>query len=108
MKANELTAEQKMAIVKEAMEQGVQRTCRKHSVSEHSYRRWKGLLESGGVEALRGKRPLREPVNAELAALQRENGQLKRLLADKELMLLVKDELLKKSASRTQNGVRQS
>jgi hypothetical protein len=77
-------------------------------VSEHSYRRWKELLESGGVEALRGKRPLREPVNAELAALQRENGQLKRLLADKELMLLVKDELLKKSASRTQNGVRQS
>ena len=101
MKANEYSASEKAAIVEEAGKEGVQRTCRKHGISEHSYRRWKELLEQGGIAALEPKRPSVVSIAPELAHLRRENAQLKRLLTDKELLLLAKEELLKKSSSRT-------
>lgn len=57
MKANKYSAAEKVAIVEEVGKEGVQRTCRKHGISEHSYRRWKEALERGGIAALEPKRP---------------------------------------------------
>jgi len=50
----------------------------------------------GGREALFSKHYKLDP---EVKRLQKENQQLKQLLAEKELALLIKEELLKKALS---------
>lgn len=97
------SAEEKASIVQEAQEQGMAQTCRKYTISQKTYYQWRDKFEQGGIEALR---PQKTVIDPELLLLRRENDRLKRLVADKELIISVKDDLLKKISFRTANAVR--
>jgi transposase len=77
-------------------------TLRKHGITSKTYYQWLARYQSGGVEALAPQKKAAE--NAELVSLRRENERLKRLLADKELALDIKDALLKKTSQRLANA----
>ena len=87
------TAEQKLAVIKECEQNGVTVTLRKHGIQQASYYRWKKQYELDGQAGLLSH-VRRDP---ELLALQTENARLKKLVAEKELMLMIKDEMIKKS-----------
>lgn len=94
MKRRKWTVEQKLSILKEAEENGIPATIRKYSIFGKTLYDWKEKLASGGPEALGTRASKTDP---ELKRLQKENQQLKELLAEKELALRIKDDLLKKS-----------
>jgi putative transposase len=88
------TAAEKLAILKEAEQNGVTVTIRKHDIHYGTFYAWKQKHE---LEGEAGLTPGGKPADPELKRLQLENLRLKQLIADKELALMVKDELLKKS-----------
>jgi len=96
--AQQMTVAERAALLNEAREHGVVETCRKHGITSKTYYQWLERYQSGGVEALAPHK--KAAANAELVALRRENERLKRLLADKELALDIKDALLKKTNHR--------
>lgn len=90
------TAEQKLAVIKECEQSGVTVTLRKHGILQASYYRWKKKYELDGQAGLSSDYARKDP---ELLALQVENARLKKLVAEKELALMIKDEMIKKSLS---------
>ena len=79
-------AEQIVLILREAEKAGNNDSvCRKHAISEQTFYRWK--KKYGGLDVTEAKR---------LKGLEEENSKLKRLVADKELMIQGMQELLKK------------
>ena len=94
MPKRNFTKEQKLQIIEEASLQGVQATLDKHSLYPSTYYSWKKKFESMGELGFRhGMTP--EHLK-EIKRLEKENEQLKLLLAEKELEGRLKDELLKK------------
>ena len=94
MKKRTFTKEDKLLIIKEASENGVNPTLEKYGVYRASYYTWKKKLEEMGVEGFHhGMTPqhLRR-----IRALEKENYALKQLLAEKELENKLKGDLLKK------------
>lgn len=94
------TAEQKLAILKEAEEIGVTATIRKHQIYGNTLYQWRDRYQS------RGSAGLKETylqVDPDVKRLEQENRQLKEILAEKELALRIKDELLKKTLVRRKN-----
>ncbi len=75
MKSSRFSEDQIIGVLKQA-EAGVKvrDLCRQHSISDHTYYRWKTKYE--GMEVSEARR---------LKALEEENRQLKQLLAEKEL-----------------------
>jgi putative transposase len=96
------TPEEKLSILKEGELKGVLETCRKHGISETIYYVWRERFEEGGYEALKPKG--RNGIDPELARLREENARLKKLLAEKELALEIKEELVKKTLQRKRSG----
>ncbi len=92
--------DEKLAIIKEAKINGVTQTIRKHGLFGTTYYQWKRIFELDGENGL--KNPYQRK-NPELKKLQIENLRLKQLLAEKELALQIKGELLKKTLFRKQN-----
>lgn len=92
------SVDEKLAVLEEAEVLGVIAACRKHGVDPSTYYVWKERYESEGVEGLKPRGMRKE--DPELKALREENLRLKKLLAEKELMLEVKEELLKKVSRR--------
>src|SRR5450631_1477565 len=89
------TAEEKLAIIKEADLNGITVTIRKHGIYAQTLYGWKEKY------ALEGKNGLTQPwrrTNPELKKLQVENQRLKQLVAEKELVIQIKDDLLKKTS----------
>ena len=84
MKGKRYTTEEKIRILREADETGrkIQEVCRERQISEQTFHRWK--REFGMLEVDQAKR---------LKELQKENGRLKRMLADE----LLGKELLKEA-----------
>lgn len=89
--------QEKLAIIKEALEQGVEKTIRKHEISIATYYNWKNNYEQQGEDGLKLKY---QRVDPELKRLRNENQRLKQIVADKELELQIKEALLKKSHQR--------
>lgn len=88
------TKEEKLQILKEASEQGVNATLNRHGIYPATYYNWKKKFEQMGEEGFRhGITPAHLK---EMKALEKENELLKKLLAEKELEGHLKDELLKK------------
>jgi len=86
--------EEKLAILKEAREMGVKATLRKYELYPATYYYWKkkySLYGKDGLSHANQKEQL-----TRLKKLEKENEQLKILLAEKELESKLKDELLKK------------
>ena len=94
MEKRKFTKEEKLQILKEASLQGIQATLDKHGLYPTTYSSWKKKLETMGEAGFRhGMTP--EHLK-EIKRLEKENEQLKLLLAEKELEGRLKDELLKK------------
>ncbi len=94
MQKRKFTKEEKLQIIEEASLQGVQATLDKHGLYPTTYYSWKKKFETMGEAGFRhGMTP--EHLK-EIKRLEKENEQLKLLLAEKELEGRLKDELLKK------------
>jgi putative transposase len=88
MKRKRYTTEEKIRILREAerTDKTIQDVCRERGVSEQTFHRWK--REFGMMEVAQAK---------QLKELQKENAQLKRMLADEMLgKELLKEALEKK------------
>jgi putative transposase len=90
------TAQEKQRIVEESKILGLVETARKHEISYQALKNWTEAYAISGLDGLStggGK------VSPELKRLQIENQRLKEIVADKELELMIKNELLKKTSS---------
>ena len=102
MQKRKFTKEQKLEILEEASVQGVQATLDKHGLYPTTFYSWKKKFETMGEAGFRhGMTP--EHIK-EIKRLEKENEQLKLLLAEKELEGRLKDELLKKKYAWARNG----
>ncbi len=97
------TVEQKLEILEKYREKGAVKTSREYDVGVSSIYKWRDAYElKGEAGLLKGsKSPVTEKDLA-FQKLQRENESLKLIIAEKELALRIKDELLKKTLLRKQ------
>lgn len=94
MEKRKFTVDQKLAILKEASENGVTVTLEKHGIFPATYYQWKKKLDTMGVEGFNhGMTP--EQLKR-IRELENENQFLKEIIIQKELEGKMKDELLKK------------
>jgi putative transposase len=94
MKKRTFTKEEKLRIIKEASENGIQATLDKYGIYKASYYSWKRKYEQMGEEGFQhGMTPAHLK---RIRELEKENMMLKQLLAEKELESKLKGELLKK------------
>jgi transposase-like protein len=96
------SAEEKLAILKEAELNGITVTIRKHGIYSQTLYGWKEKFE---LEGAPGLEQAWKRTNPELKKLQLENQRLKQLVAEKELVIQIKNDLLKKTAARTKKDV---
>jgi len=88
------TKEEKLQVLKEVEQNGVKETLEKHGIYPATYYSWKNKYEQMGEMGFRhGMTP--EHIK-EIKRLEKENGLLKKLLAEKELEGHLKTEMLKK------------
>jgi|SRR3954453_5283328 transposase-like protein len=85
---------QKLQILEEAQQNGVNETLRKHNLSQSVYRRWRGAYNGKGMNGLK---PHYKTVDPEVRKLKQENERLKKIIAKQALEIDFKDELLKKT-----------
>jgi len=88
------TKKEKLAIIKEAGEKGVKVTLAKYDVYPATYYYWKNKMSLHGEAGL-DHRTIKDHQKT-IKNLEKENQQLKILLAEKELEGKLKDEMLKK------------
>jgi len=88
---------EKLAVINYFKTWGATKTSREFGVSPGSIYNWNEAYERAGEAGLiQGKK--KEPTESdEFRALKRENDQLKKLVAEKELRLRIQEEMLKKS-----------
>jgi len=86
--------EEKVSILKNIEKTGVVEGCRQHGIYATTYYDWKKKYEEKGADGLVPRYGRKE--SGELKKIQKENERLKKLLAEKELELSMKTELLKK------------
>lgn len=94
MKKRTFSKEEKLKILEESKTSGVKFTLEKHGVYPATFYSWRKKFEAMGDEGFRhGMTPghLKE-----IRRLEKENGILKQIIAEKELEGKLKDELLKK------------
>ncbi len=102
MTRRKFTKEDKLAILKEATSVGVTVTLEKHGIYPATYYSWKQKFESMGEDGFRhGITPAQLK---EIKRLEKENGLLKKLLAEKELEGHLQGEMLKKKYALAQKG----
>ena len=88
------TVDEKLSIIKEAEKEGLVQTIRKYGIYQSTYYSWKEKYDRDGLDGLKPQYVKRN--EKELSSLKRENGRLKQIIAEKELELQLKTELLKK------------
>lgn len=79
-------------------EHGVSKASREFNISTATIYNWRNKYNELGSEGLESG--AKTVLERELAQLKRENSELKKMVAEKELAIRVKDSLLKKNASR--------
>ncbi len=85
---------EKLDILKEAAENGVKPTLQKHGIYPVTYYDWRRKFSEMGAEGL--KHGMKPRHLKRIRELEKENRQLKEIVAEKELEGRLKDELLKK------------
>jgi putative transposase len=86
--------QEKQRILEESKTLGILETARKYEISYQTLKNWQDVYAVSGLEGLKsgvGK------LSPDLKRLQLENQRLKEIVADKELELKIKNELLKKT-----------
>ena len=86
--------EQKERILLDVQRIGVVAGCRKHEIDPSTYYNWLEKYQASGIEGLEDRRG--KTNEHLLRKAEKENKLLKEILAEKELELRMKDELLKK------------
>ena len=86
--------EEKVSILKDIEKTGVVEGCRKHGIYASTYYDWKTKYDEKGADGLVPRYGRKEA--GEMKKVRQENERLKKLLAEKELELSIKSELLKK------------
>ncbi len=95
MKKRRWSKEEKLQILKEAQENGKEVTLRKYKVYPSTYYTWKKRYTLEGASAFEDA--ARKKKNQQyICRLEDENALLKQLLAEKELEIALRDELIKK------------
>lgn len=92
---------EKLKIIAEAKQHGVKVTLAKYGIYPGTFYYWKKKLIIYGEEGLDHKRS--KDASKAIAKLEKENEQLKILLAEKELESKLKDELIKKKYPEMRN-----
>lgn len=86
---------EKLAVLDYSEKHGVLAASRKFGVSSTAIYKWKDKLNEKGVSSLE---PQKQPAkSAEQIRLERENRELKAIVAEKELQIRIQAEMLKKS-----------
>lgn len=93
-KKRTFTKEEKLQILKEVEQNGLQSTLEKHGIYPASYYSWKKKYDEMGEAGFRHGMTLGHI--KEIKRLEKENELLKKLLAEKEVEGHLKTELLKK------------
>lgn len=87
---------EKLAILKEASEQGVKITIEKHGIYPATYYSWrKKFKEMGEIGLAHG---MNQDHFKRIRELEKENQQLKELVAEKELVVRMHEEIKKRWA----------
>ena len=89
--------QEKLEILEHYKQHGLSRTTRKFQVSQTTLYKWRDKFEAEGPEGLENKRKKLQQTDPELIRLERENKELKAIVAEKELQLRIQAEMLKKS-----------
>ena len=76
---------------------GASRTSREFEVSVGSIYKWKGIYEEHGEAGFSKNKTTTTFESLEYRRLRRENDELKKLVAEKELRLRIQEEMLKKN-----------
>ena len=84
-KKQKFTTQDKLSIVKEAATKGVKETLAKYDVYAATYYSWKKKFEEMGEEGFQHGMTTKKL--RQLKALEKENQQLKELVAEKELRI---------------------
>lgn len=90
------SVQEKQRILEEAKGLGLVETARKHGLSYQTLKNWQDVYAVLGADGLKTGALKLPP---EMKRLQLENQRLKQIVADKELELMIKNELLKKTSS---------
>lgn len=94
-KKRKWSKEEKLAILSEVEKSGLQETLRKHGVYPSTYYSWRKRYQASGEAGL--DQQARQRVDRHrIRELEDEVSLLKELLANKEMELALRDELLKK------------
>jgi len=86
--------EERLQILREVEQQGVEETLRKHNLSRSLYYRWKSKFDQSGVNGLKDQYYRSDPA---VKQLKKENERLRKIVAKQALELEIKEELLKKT-----------
>jgi putative transposase len=85
---------QKLQIIQEVEQSGLQETLRKYHLSQSLFHKWRRAYNGEGMSGLR---PKYKTVDPAVRLLETENERLKRIIAKQALEIEFKDELLKKN-----------
>ena len=94
--------EDKERILLDIQRIGVVAGCRKHEIDPSTYYNWLEKYQASGIEGLEDRRGRTN--DHLLRKAEKEIRLLKEILADKELELKMKDELLKKKMDQWKRG----
>ena len=86
---------EKMEVLSYYQKEGITRTIRQYGISGTMVYKWQKSFEEGGEEGLSSIKERNKEIR--INQLERENRELKSIVAEKELQLRIKDELLKKN-----------
>jgi len=95
------SVEEKLAMLQDIEKGDIVEGCRKHQIYPATYYLWRNQYRLNGEQGLGSKSGRKS--DKELRRLEKENLQLKKLLAEKELESSLKDELLKKKIAQWKN-----
>lgn len=86
--------DEKLQILREGENHGVDATCRKHQIARSLFYNWKNKFDRQGLDGLTPKYHRTDP---QVKALEKENERLRKIISKQALELEVKEELLKKT-----------
>jgi putative transposase len=96
------TPQEKEQIIIDINRLGPVAGCRKHNVAAGLYYQWLHAYNAHGIAGLESRRG--KDLQASVRKLEKENSLLKEILAEKELQMKMKDELLKKKIAQWNKG----
>jgi putative transposase len=96
------TPAEKERILLDIQRLGIIIGCRKYNLAKGQYYEWLNRYNALGIEGLEDRRG--KNLDHQVKRLEKENSMLKELLAEKELEMKMKDELLKKKIAHWNKG----